>query len=297
MSYTYYDRLSWKTKILNKVRRLFTNEFMERILLKLTMDTKQGTCWNKVVPFEYLYQSPTIRRVEREGVNYELDISKAVDHYLYYGLIDASLEKLYSMVKKEDVVIDVGTNIGRVAFQLARRASNGRVICFEPDVENFRRFKNNLSLNDFKNIDAENCGLGDETGIFKLYNVRATNPGMKRILDKPDDNLPFHEIKVNRLDDVIAEKALTRVDIIKIDVEGFEHKVLNGAMKTIQRFKPILFIELDDNNLKAQQSSANNLVQYIKSIGYCIYYAENNMIVNKQENLSSCHFDILCRPC
>ncbi len=295
-SYTYYSHLSFKTRLLNTFRRIFTNKALEQILLAFTMGKKTASFWGKLIPPEYLYPAGTLRAVVRNGIKFELDLSMVVDHFLYFGTKDSSLTDLFTVIKKDFVIIDVGANIGLMALQFARAASSGKVIAFEPDPDNLTKLRKNISLNTLVNLTVVPCGLGAFSETVKLYMVDSTNPGMNRVLKNANEKFPFHEINIVKLDDEISERNIARVDLIKIDVEGYEMNVLKGALRTIQQFKPLLFIEVDDQYLKEQQSSALELVQYIKSFGYAIYKSGNNKPVNETDDLIGCHFDVFCRP-
>ena len=152
-----------------------------------------------------------------------------------------------------------------------------------------------LALNNFKNIQISSNGLGDKADSVKLYKVCESNSGMNRILKATNTEFPYHEINIVKLDDEVNNYKLTRVDLIKIDVEGYELNVLKGALLTIQKYKPILFIELDDNNLKEQGTSAFELINFIKSLGYQIRQAESNQLLVETDTYTDCHYDILCQ--
>jgi hypothetical protein len=84
----------------------------------------------------------------------------------------------------------------------------------------------------------------------------------------------------------------SKIDLVKVDIEGYEYEWLLGAEKTLSKYKPTLFIELDDNNLKQQNSSALLLVVKLKEFGYTIF--DDRIDISNQVDFDNCHFDISC---
>jgi FkbM family methyltransferase len=288
----YKIRLSAKTKTINFVRRIFKIRFLESFLVSKVRGKKVNSFYGKLVPSNYLYSSQSIRIVERDGINYKLDISDLVDHYLYFGYYEKGTNKLYELVKPGMTVLDIGANIGSTALGFSKIVGNeGTIIAFEPDKINYQKASHNILLNNASSIKLMNIGLGNENKAYKLYAVNDENRGMNRILEHSSTH-PYAEITVRRLDEVIAEAGIKKVDLVKIDVEGFEMNVLHGAVSILKTYKPVLFIELDDNNLIEQQSSASQLIAFLYSLNYIVYSAETNALLKADMNFTNCHYDI-----
>lgn len=189
------------------------------------------------------------------------------------GVIGASLERygefteheieiFAQIVKPGDVVLDVGANIGTHTVALARLVGpTGAVYAFEPQRLIFQTLCANLALNSLTNGHAFNMAVGaapgtatlpviDPTGLnnFGGVSLKAANQG--------------EVVQVAALDDL--ELAACR--LIKIDVEGMEREVLSGAAKTLERFRPILYVE----NNQADKSDA--LIRAIDQLGYAMYW-------------------------
>lgn len=284
-----------KTFFLNNIRQVFKITFLEKILVNLTDGKEYGTFFTLLPPNHYQYKSPTIREVTRRKVKYHLDLSDAVDWFIYFGFKEQSREKLLALLKDGDIVLDIGANIGDVSLQSSRIVGDkGVIYSFEPDPINLNRFKLNEKLNQFKNIKLFNFGLGNKNGKYSIVIRDNSNRGMNFLTESLNNNEQYCEIKI--LDEFVLENCINKIDLIKIDVEGFEMKVLEGAAKTIEGFKPKLFIEIDNQNLIKQGSSAKDVMKFLEKYNYNIFHAETNEMYNSMMDFENCHFDIVGLP-
>jgi FkbM family methyltransferase len=280
--------------LLNYVRKCFLWAPAEALVLRVVRGAPMESRLAKILPNHYQYPKPSFRRVRRFGLEYSLDISNLVDWAIFYELREAEQEIYYRRVRKGGTVLDVGANVGSTLLRFAQAVGeSGRVFGFEPDPVNFSRCQRNLKLNLLTNITLENFALGSEPSVAKLYRVDDRNPGMNRILPS-DPGVAFSEVRVAVLDDYIKENKIDKVDAIKIDVEGFELNVLKGARKTIEQFKPILFMELSDENLRQNGSSALELISYLNCNGAKITRAANGLKLDCQESLNGIKAEIIC---
>lgn len=293
-SYQLY--LSPKTKVFNFFRKFFIFSGSDKILANFTRNGKLNSLIEKLIPPNYLYSNDTFRYCNIDGINFLLDISETNGHSNYYSLDDGQ-KALFNRVDEGMNVIDIGANIGAVTLNLAKKVyPSGKIFSFEPSPLNFKRASKNISLNNFSNIKLINQGLGNKKATAFLYNVNPTNRGMLRLLPEDEQNNSFEKeaVEIDTLDSSMKTFSMPKPDFIKIDVEGFEYKVLQGAYDTLSNHKPTLFIELDDNNLREQKSSATELILYLKQFGYLIINSETNKEIDKNSNFTDCHFDILC---
>ena len=293
-SYQLY--LSPKTKILNFFRRFFIFSGTDKLLAQFTRNGKQNSLAAKLIPPNYLYPPGTFRNCNIDGINFLLDLSETNGHSNYYSL-DDGYKVLFAHINEGMTVIDIGANIGAITLQMAKQVSpQGKVFSFEPSPLNFKQASKNISLNTFTNIKLINQGLGREKTTAFLYNVNPNNRGMLRLLGKGDQSNSFEkeEVEIDTLDTSMQKFSIPKPDFIKIDVEGFEYKVLQGAYETLSKYKPILFIELVDNNLREQNTNAKELIHYLKILNYRIINAQSNDEVDENSDFTNCHFDILC---
>jgi len=131
-----------------------------------------------------------------------------------------------------DVVIDVGANVGYYTLIAAKLVGpQGRVYAFEPDPTAFALLTTNIELNGYTNVVAINEALGSEPGELELFLSR-TNHGDHRLYDPGDDRVAV-TVKVTTLDAALAD--VHGIDLIKIDTQGAECSILEGASAVLQR--------------------------------------------------------------
>ncbi len=136
------------------------------------------------------------------------------------------------LIKEDSVVIDAGANIGLFSILAAAMAPRGRIYAFEPAPETCNVL--NKTVAGIQNITVVEKGLGEKEGIvpFAITNSMGTS---HIITDKnPLRVWKNIEVPVTTLDDFVKENGLTRVDFIKMDTEGFEAQIINGAKKNHQ---------------------------------------------------------------
>jgi FkbM family methyltransferase len=284
-----------KRAAVDGVHSLFAMPPFEAALTRFTRDHQISDLVARLAPVNQQYRHPTYRHVIRNDIHFRLDISDYQDWIVYWGITTDRPEELYMLIQEEAVVFDVGTNIGEVCMNAAALVGpRGLVYAFEPDPVSFRKFTGNLALNRFGNIFASNIGLGDVPGTRQMKVDTATNRGGNRIASEnaAGDHFP---IAIETLDRFVTQRELQRLDLVKIDVEGFELSVLRGAREALARFRPRLFIEVSDTNLREQGTSAAELVAYVRDAGYRVFRARSGEEIDETSALGAA-FDMICRP-
>jgi FkbM family methyltransferase len=296
--YAYFGNAGWKTRLLNSLRSVFHLAPLERWLRKRTEGSPAGSIWVKLMPPEHGYPKGSWRSIERDGLKYRLDISNATDHGAYFGYRDEGDDHLAALIRPDHTIIDIGGNIGVRALHFAQRVPQGRVVTFEPDPENFARLQEHLRLNALPHVVGRNLGIGPVEQVMKLYQVVPSNSGMNRIITQGEglERFPHKEVRIVPLDKALEGTGVQRVDILKVDVEGFELGVLQGCAAVIRRDKPVLFVELDDDNLRENGTDARSLIAFLEGLGYTVLDSGTMQPIAPTRDLAHCHFDILCRP-
>jgi FkbM family methyltransferase len=175
---------------------------------------------------------------------------------LYGEREEKEVEFVCSLIKPGDLVIDVGANIGLLTVPMAQQGAN--VLAFEPQPKMFELLEENVRQNNLSGVQLFQLGLGEVFGKAAIpsidYEAEGNFGGVELV--------PGNEVKIATLDSFNLE----RCDLIKADVEGMEIDVLRGAAATIERFKPLLYLEND----RIEKSAA--LIDFVYKLGYEMYW-------------------------
>lgn len=281
-------------RLIDLPKEIFKLPWLEKLIANFTYNRKQDHFIARLPPLYKSYPKNSVRKVKRNGISYELDISDYMEWLVFYGIQVEPRNVLYSLIKPGDVVFDVGANIGEVTLNSAKIVGlSGEVHSFEPEPIVFSKISRNLSLNSFSNVNLNNFGLGNVEQQLYLTAQVENNRGGTRVQPGTIDS---DRVFISTIDIYTQQNRFAEVNLIKIDVEGYELKVLQGATNTIQQHKPTLFIEIDNDNLLDQGDSARDLVSFLEKNGYnSIVHAETNEKITSSWNFTHCHFDIIAR--
>lgn len=274
------------------IRAIFKIRVLENLIVKYNTGKVYGTGLTKFTPNHYSYNHPTWRVARRNGIKIKLDISNIVDWNVYFNFHEISRENLFSIPKNPSTIIDIGANIGEISLRFASKFPNAQIHSFEPHPLTFQRLSENINLNKFENLQVYNLGMGSSIGQVHFEDRELGNPGMNRVTQNPEKS--SNMVDIITLDSFYRDYIISGEILIKIDVEGYEFEVLKGGKKFLEEQKPILFIELDDNNLKDQNSSALELIEFLSDLGYQMTRADLGYTIDQHLDLSNCHYDIIC---
>lgn len=228
-------------------------------------------------------------------------ISNIAAHYGEWSEVEVAV--FHTLLNADDNVIEVGSNIGLHAVPIAKKIPQGKLLCFEPQRIIFQQLCCNLALNNLTNVDSYRLGVGEQNetlaiersnydtawnyGSFSLDKGFSTEGSFNGSVEK-------ERLDVVNLDDFPAVAELDRLALLKIDAEGFDIKVLNGAEKTIKRLQPAIFIEVKFN-------TAGEILQKLQALQYRVFwvasrrYQQNNFYRAPQVE-SGVDFNFLALP-
>jgi len=155
------------------------------------------------------------------------------------------LESIEKAIQNPSCILDVGANIGNHTIFFMKSWPDTRVYSFEPQTDVFRQQKRNLEINGLPTDGCINAGIGNVTGHGKIVHDGRTENNIGATQIDYDD---AGTIEMITLDCFISEKRIGKVDLVKIDVEGFEPKVLEGMKKLIEEHNPLIWIEILPRN-------------------------------------------------
>lgn len=182
---------------------------------------------------------------------------------IYGEFSESEVEVFRRYVKPDDLVLDIGANIGAHTIVLSQLVGeNGTVLAFEPERINYYSLCGSIAINNCYNTVAFQQAVGNSQGVIKvplLNRTQTTNYGAIE-LNKDWSDSTTYEVPIITIDALILPKC----NFIKMDVEGMEQIAIEGAVKTIARLKPILYLE-DDRPEKSA-----SLRKYVSNLGYKI---------------------------
>ena len=182
-------------------------------------------------------------RIYGEGKYYEDVGGHSIQH------IVAAMNKIDEI----NNVFDIGANIGVTSLAFSLKADS--VYAFEPNPSTLKQLESTISFNRISNVHTYGLAIGESTGAILLRDVPAFASGNFIVLPESEGAkfLPLVEVECISLDAFIISHGIKNVDMIKIDVEGFEIDVLEGAARTISRDNPIVLLEFNSYCLSAQR--------------------------------------------
>ena len=193
----------------------------------------------------------------------------------------AETRAFHRLVRGDDVCVDAGGNIGYYSLNLGKLCKNGgHVYVFEPVLLNALLIELAVELNALHNITVVRAALSDSHGSVRLaipdvdraysYIARQGHAGANR---------GQQIAQCTTLDAFVAEHRIEKVDIVKIDVEGAERLVLEGARGVLSNGKGrprVVMAELVNAFLRRFGSSVSEAIEYMRGFGYSPYYALRN---------------------
>ena len=194
--------------------------------------------------------------------------------------------------------LDAGANEGIYSiFAAARVGAEGTVWAFEPSQRELERLQTNIVLNDF-NMPTFPVALADTNGQAELtvagYGHEGQNTLGAFVYDIESSGK--ERIDLARLDDLIAKNPPSRIDLIKVDVEGAEQRLFLGAAETLRRYRPILLFEVSESALRNQGSSREDLVDFLRTHEYTCYCFDRNSGVPTAAALGSYSDNMIGAP-
>ena len=165
------------------------------------------------------------------------------------------LNKWKRYLSDSKVVFDVGANLGNHTLFWAKKLNTDVIYSFEPYIPNFERLLHNVQNNFLDNVYPINKAMGKKEGYTCVKEFHEDNYGGTTLNEEIQSD---GEIEVITIDSFVKEKKIESVDFIKIDTEGYEVSVLDGAQKTISKYYPDLWIEV---NSQTFQEIMNRLEQ------------------------------------
>jgi FkbM family methyltransferase len=218
--------------------------------------------------------------VTRNGIRWHLDLDEGIDFSIYlFGVFEKSTVNTYrKFLSPGGIALDIGANMGAHTLPMAHAVGpHGKVYAFEPTQYAFSKLTRNVSLNPelAKHVHIEQMMLSDQDNSppppalyssWKLATARGSRhpKHLGQLMDTTG-------AMIRKLDTYADQSKLSRIDFIKIDVDGNECAVLRGAQRVLARHQPKMLMEFMPYGLEESGHSLKELMELLKSNGYAIF--------------------------
>ncbi|MGB5948989.1 MAG: FkbM family methyltransferase [Parvibaculum sp.] len=205
----------------------------------------------------------------RQRMTWVAHLFKAVA-YQYHRPLARSLR---SLIPHDGVVVDVGAHAGQFAKLFGGMAPEGRVYAFEPGAYALSILKHSVRWR--PNVTIVPFGLSDAEGTQVLQlPIKASGSlsfGLAHISAGATQPAKSHQIHLTTLDGFAEKERLTRLDFVKVDIEGWEARFLSGASNILSRFRPPILMEVREDALARAGAEPGQIFDSIMPLGYAVF--------------------------
>ncbi len=187
----------------------------------------------------------------------------------WYGCYEKELgDLLKKMLRPNDVFIDIGANIGYFSLFSATISPSIKVISFEPVKDLFQKMKENFSINNTKNIVAINAAAGEINEQGELFLSAPDNLGMSSFQQPENYSGRKEKVELVAIDDWFRKSGLTKIDLVKLDIEGSELAALKGMRRVLEEQRPALIVEINPETLSLFGLKPLNIYNYLNQFNF-----------------------------
>jgi len=201
-------------------------------------------------------------------------------HIGFFGSYEPELREIMRAVLPiGGTAIDVGANAGWHALLMARLVgSHGRVLAVEPNPSVREHLQRNVAINRLGQVEVVGAALAEAQGTVNFIAPDAEHPASGSGHVVADGAAPPDAVRVEAitLDGLATEQKLDRIDLVKIDAEGFEWPILQGAQTTIARFRPYLIFEFDQAYAVRGRDSGRLFAEFFQRHKYRLFAVGRN---------------------
>jgi FkbM family methyltransferase len=206
-----------------------------------------------------------------DGSVMRCDFSDFVQRQIYFGGLFEPIESylFLKMIAPGMTVFDIGANCGQYTLLAARAVgASGAVHSFEPIARTFRILEEHVRLNRCGNVTLNQAALWNEATDLSLGNESTQTQSGRWSAGFAAGGPSAIKVRAIRFDDYVREHGITRIDLIKMDIEGAEPFMFQGARESLARFKPALLMEMNRKAVDRLGWTPERLWDEFKALGY-----------------------------
>jgi FkbM family methyltransferase len=217
-----------------------------------------------------------------EGLKINLYKDSVLSKLIFDGFELDEIEFLSDFLKEGDCFVDIGANVGLFSLFASKKVGlSGTVIAFEPSQTTFNRLLENIELNGISNVKPYKLGLSDQEKVLELnISVNGYEAWNTFVKTKSSEFTKKEQVQVKTFDDFFLENSIPteNITLIKLDVEGFELNVLNGAKKLLSQEKaPVFLVEFTDVNANEAGHCCHEIYKLLNMYGYNWYKYDSHL--------------------
>ncbi len=202
-------------------------------------------------------------------------------HIAFFGTYEPEVREIFrAVLPVGGIALDVGANVGWHTLLMARLVGDaGRVLAVEPNPSVLKRLEYHVLLNRLEQVDIIPCAIADAEGTVEFYGPDANDAGSGDghvVTAAMKGQHGIIRVETRRLDTILPATQIERLDLIKIDVEGFEWQVLQGAEQTVAKFRPHIVFEFDAAYTARGAGSPDVIWQFFQRHRYSLYAIGRN---------------------
>ncbi len=215
------------------------------------------------------------------GVTMRLQMKDYIERSIYFDSFEFTCRRvLMSFLKSGYVFVDIGANVGYYSLLANKRVGDsGRVLSFEANPVTAKKMRENMQLSGAEQVELFEIALSDKDTEVQIFCPKDETHGFASMRNQGWREADSYFVPSKRLDDILPE-GLTRLDLIKIDVEGAELLVFSGSAETIKKYKPAILLEL---NKEAAENFGYDTLEIVKLLisynqSYRIKFIDTNSV-------------------
>lgn len=161
-------------------------------------------------------------------------------------------------------VVDIGGNVGtNTLFLWKNLKRESTILSYEPSPETFKKLLANIEFNKARNVTAINLGIGEKRGYMWLYQINKKNVGQNTLVPTQESTTKT-KISIVPLAEDLKARHINQVDLLKIDIEGYEDRALNTYLRSCDKIFLPKHIMIEDNQSQWQE----NCFEVLEAFGY-----------------------------
>lgn len=218
-----------------------------------------------------LFKNKEVKSLYDHDIQIQLKLDDFIQQQIFLlGYYDKpGILFLKKNLRPGEVFVDIGANIGAYTLIAAKLVTqSGKVFAFEPAKYVYDQLQNNILLNAFENIQVEKLALFNKNTVLSLKISSSANLGMSSIHNHDEETGEIEMVPAITGDDFFMQINTTKIDLIKLDIEGAELFALQGLRQTIQKFRPLIVTELSAAILQRSKINKTDIIDFMKQLHY-----------------------------